>query len=205
MSEHSCLGHSQGGVACTHLHNYYYSGISAASLDVPRLVKQEQQTNPKMSRRDLLDLISYQNVNAGAVTVRPIQSIGSPYLGCTGAGSSATLVKIFGVGCGSNYDLSMDGAGLWLSGIAKPTRGNVYYYTTTYKLGNLFGDACSSVVNMVLQWPNDGVTELDYAQLKEGHNAGNTEKQCHTTEMNYPAQYWDTKRNTEMNSYTLWN
>lgn len=76
---------------------------------------------------------------------RKIQSIGTPYQGsyrrkfteisgCTAAGSAANLGSAFGVGCGDNFDLSLDGAVLWLSGISSDAKANVYYYTTTYKL-----------------------------------------------------------------------
>jgi len=204
VTTYSCVGHSQGGVVCTHLLNYYHSGVDGVVLDLPRFVQAAKRTNPNISRKELLDLISYQKVTqTSASSVRPIQSVGSPYQGTTGAGNSATLISMFGVGCGSNSDLSLDGAIGWLSGISMANRGSVYYYTTTYYLGSWFGDACSSAVNMVLQWPNDGVTELVYAKLEGGHPAGNTEKQCHTTDMNYPPQYWDTKRNIEINNYTL--
>jgi hypothetical protein len=131
---------------------------------------------------------------------RIVQSVGTPWLGCTAAGSAANLGKAFGVGCGSNYDLTPDGSNLWLSGIDTENFKDVYFYTTTYKQGNLFGDYCNLAVNMVLDWPNDGVTEYSKAVLKGGNNMGNKEKWCHTTDMGYPAQYYDNARNAEMNA-----
>jgi len=133
-------------------------------------------------------------------TGRAIQSIGSPYEGCTAAGSAANLGDIFGVGCGTNFDLSVDGARLWEPSITTDTRSDIFYYTTTYELGTWFGDSCSMAMNMILQWPNDGTAELEYTDIRGGKNMGNTEKQCHTTDMNYPAQYYDNKRNKQMNS-----
>lgn len=165
--EYAVIGHSQGGVVGTTLHNFFWSGADVR-----------------------------QRATAGAAKL--IQSVGSPYQGCTGAGDIANLGGSFGVGCGKNSDLSLDGAALWLPTISADTRAEVYYYTTTYKLGNLFGDSCSAAMNMVLEWPNDGVTELDFAPLPGGNNMGNTEKQCHTTEMNYNAQYYDEARNARM-------
>jgi len=50
-------------------------------------------------------------------------------------------------------------------------------------------------MNMILQWPNDGVTEVEFAVLPGGNYLGNTEKWCHTTEMGYPPQYDDKTRN----------
>jgi len=130
---------------------------------------------------------------------RLIQSVGTPWLGNTGAGSAANLVKIFGYGCGANQDLTTDGAALWLSGIDNINRKEVYYYTTTYKQGSLFGDYCNLAVNLVLQWPNDGTSELEYSKLPGGNNEGNKEKWCHTTEMGYPAHYFDADRNKILN------
>jgi len=131
---------------------------------------------------------------------RKIQSIGTPYQGCTAAGSAANLGSAFGIGCGDNFDLSLDGAGLWLSGIADDAQSQVFYYTTTYKLGNFFGDYCSAAMNFILEWPNDGTTELEYTPLKAGNDMGNTQKQCHITGLAYPAQYNDHSRNQQMNA-----
>eukprot|EP01127_Copromyxa_protea_P000002 TRINITY_DN0_c1_g1_i1.p1 TRINITY_DN0_c1_g1~~TRINITY_DN0_c1_g1_i1.p1 ORF type:complete len:659 (+),score=192.57 TRINITY_DN0_c1_g1_i1:13-1989(+) len=131
---------------------------------------------------------------------RLIQSVGTPYNGNTAAGSAANLGQIFGIGCGASTDLSRDGAVNWLSGISSTTRADVNYYTTTYKQGTWFGDYCSLPMNMVLQWPNDGVTELTYAQLPGAVNRGNTEKWCHSTEMGYPPQSDDATRNQAMNA-----
>jgi len=131
---------------------------------------------------------------------RRIQSVGTPYYGNSGAGSAANLIKIFGYGCGENFDLTQDGSNLWMAGIRPESRKEVFYYTTTYKQGNLFGDYCNMAVNLVLQWPNDGTTEIKYTKLDSATNLGNVEKWCHTTDMAYPAQYDDVNRNKDMNS-----
>lgn len=130
---------------------------------------------------------------------RLIQTLGTPFNGNTAAGSAANLGQIFGIGCGANSDLSRDGAVNWVSGISSEARSVIHYYTTTYKQGNFFGDYCSLPMNLVLQWPNDGVTELEYAQLSGAVNEGNKEKWCHSTEMGYDPQYDDHTRNSEMN------
>jgi len=129
-----------------------------------------------------------------------IQSLGTPYQGCSAAGSAANLGKLFGAGCGSNTDLATDGARLWLAGIASHAKSEVHYYTTTYELGKFFGDWCNLAMNAVLEWPNDGTTEIDNAPCPGGLNMGNTEKQCHTTDMGYMAQYKDSNRNRVMNT-----
>jgi len=131
---------------------------------------------------------------------RLIQSIGTPYEGCSAAGSAANLGSIFGVGCGTNFDLSVDGSKLWEPTITTATRKQIYYYTTTYQQGNLFGDSCSMAMNMILEWPNDGTAEIVYTDIKNANNMGNTQKQCHTTDMNYPPQYYDNARNKQMNA-----
>jgi len=130
---------------------------------------------------------------------RKIQTVGTPFHGCSGAGTAANLINLFGYGCGENFDLTTDGSKLWLAGITPETKKDIFYYTTTYKQGSLFGDACSYATNLVLNWPNDGTTELKFAQLTGATNLGNKEKWCHTTEMNYSPQYLDHTRNAEMN------
>jgi len=130
---------------------------------------------------------------------RLIQTIGTPWQGCSIAGDAAALGKLFGVGCGANNDLTRDGAANWLTGISLESRTHVHSYTTTYKQGNFFGDYCNLAVNLILQWPNDGTTELTYGKLPGGFYEGNTEKQCHVSGMAYPAQTDDAARNSVMN------
>ena len=113
-----------------------------------------------------------------AVGGRLIQSVGSPYGGSSLAGSSADLGKIFGVGCGSCYDLTHDGAALWIKGITAQSASAVYYYTTQYKDGGLV-NYCNIGANLLLKWPNDGVTELSYSLLSGATSAGHTKAECH--------------------------
>eukprot|EP01117_Protostelium_nocturnum_P003547 TRINITY_DN1465_c0_g1_i4.p1 TRINITY_DN1465_c0_g1~~TRINITY_DN1465_c0_g1_i4.p1 ORF type:complete len:674 (-),score=241.61 TRINITY_DN1465_c0_g1_i4:166-2187(-) len=131
---------------------------------------------------------------------RLVQSVGTPYGGSGAAGTAASIGNVVGIGCGSNFDLSHDGAALWQSGITSSARSAVHYYTTTYKSGSWFGDWCSLPMNLILQWPNDGTTELDYAHLKGAVFEGNTEKQCHVTDMRYPVQTADRNRNAILNA-----
>jgi len=130
---------------------------------------------------------------------RLVQTIGTPWQGCTIAGDAAALGKIFGIGCGANTDLTRDGATNWLTGISTEHRAVVHSYTTTYKQGNLFGDYCNLAMNILLQWPNDGTCELTYGKLPGGVYEGNTEKQCHTPGMAYMSQTADSARNKLMN------
>jgi len=148
----------------------------------------------------LAHLLNYYFSGLDATTSgRKIQSVGTPYKGCTGAGSAANLIAIFGFGCGENFDLTTDGTNLWLVGITPETRKEIFYYTTTYKQGKLFGDYCNIAVNLLLKWPNDGTSELAYTALSGATSLGNKEEWCHTTNMGYTAQYYDHDRNKEMN------
>jgi len=142
----------------------------------------------------------FTGLDSASMAGKPIQSIGTPYNGNTAAGSAANLGEIFGVGCGTNTDLSRDGAVNWLSGISSAARSKVSFYTTTYKQGTLFGDWCSLPMNLILQWPNDGVTELTYAPLSGAVNMGNKQEWCHSTDMGYAPQTNDHGRNAVMNS-----
>lgn len=61
-----------------------------------------------------------------------IQSVGTPFKGSAGAGSGADLIKIFGYGCGSAFDLTVDGSALWVTGIQAETRKDVHFFHTVY-------------------------------------------------------------------------
>jgi len=135
---------------------------------------------------------------------RPIQTVGSPYRGCSLAGILADLGWLFGLGCGSNFDLSRDGANLWYSKIPKNVGGpqsSVYYYTTRYVNNWWFFSNCVTASNLVLSKPNDGTCELKYAMLDNGNGQSTTEGWCHATGMKYPPQTSDPTRNKEMNMY----
>jgi len=132
---------------------------------------------------------------------RLVQAVGTPWKGNSAAGNAANLGKLFGIGCGSCPDLTVDGARNWLAGINEENFQYVYYYTTTYKQGQFFGDYCNMAINALLNWPNDGVTEMKYASLGgKSVNCGNKEQWCHTTGMKYPPLYNDVSRNAEMNA-----
>jgi len=132
---------------------------------------------------------------------RLIQSVGTPWRGNTAAGNAANLGKLFGIGCGACNDLTVDGARNWLAGINEENFQHVYYYTTTYKQGTLFGDYCNMAINALINWPNDGVTETKYSELGgSSSNLGNKQEWCHTTGMKYPPLYNDNIRNAEMNA-----
>jgi hypothetical protein len=132
---------------------------------------------------------------------RLIQSVGTPYQGTNLAGILATLGSWFGVGCGSQNDLTYSGAASWLSGISTASRAKVNYYTTSFKLTNWWtNDYCNFATDLVLSDPEDGTTEQAYGQLPSGVNRGHTTGQCHTSGMRDPAQYQDANRNAILNA-----
>ncbi|RMF46008.1 MAG: conditioned medium factor, partial [Anaerolineae bacterium] len=132
---------------------------------------------------------------------RLIQSVGTPYQGTALAGNLALLGQIFGVGCGSNWDLTYDGAALWLSGIPSWARSRVHYWTTSDKDVWWRWDYCNMATDPILDDPEDGVVEKWAAQLSGATNHGHKTGWCHTSGMRDPAQTSDHSRNAEMNAY----
>lgn len=136
-----------------------------------------------------------------ATGARLMQSVGTPYQGTNLAGILATVGSWFGVGCGSNTDLTYDGASRWLAGIPTWARAKVNYYTTSFATTKWYiNDYCNIASDLVLDDPEDGTTEKAYGQLPGAVNRGHTTGQCHTTGMRDPAQYLDASRNAVMNS-----
>lgn len=132
---------------------------------------------------------------------RLIQSVGTPYKGTNLAGILATLGSWFGVGCGTNDNLSYSGASAWLAGIPNTRRAKVNYYTTAFRTTNWWtNDYCQIATDLVLSDPEDGTTEQTNGQLAGGVNRGHTTGQCHTSGMRDPAQYLDSSRNSTMNA-----
>jgi len=132
---------------------------------------------------------------------RRIQSVGTPYQGTALAGNLAVLGQIFGVGCGTNFDLTYDGAALWLSGIPSWARDDVYYATTSFQDVWWRYDYCNILSDLLLSDPDDGVVERWSGQLAGGNNMGHKTGWCHTSGMRDPAQTSDSSRNSNMNIY----
>ncbi|MCO5183558.1 MAG: conditioned medium factor [Anaerolineae bacterium] len=132
---------------------------------------------------------------------RLIQSVGTPYQGTALAGNLALLGQIFGIGCGTNWDLTYDGAALWLSGIPSWARSRVYYSTTSFTDKWWRYDYCQIASDLLLSDPDDGTTEKWAGQLSGANNMGHKTGWCHTSSMRDPAQYTDYARNVNMNAY----
>jgi hypothetical protein len=103
------IGHSQGGLANLHMHNYFWTGLE--SSEGPR--KLQSVGKKRFSLFSFCFLFVFF-----------LFSLGTPYMGTAGAGSGADFIKVFGIGCGANFDLSPDGVALWSAGIAKSTRAD---------------------------------------------------------------------------------
>lgn len=127
---------------------------------------------------------------------RVLQSVGSPYRGTGLAGTLASIGKAVGFGCGSNTDLTHDGAERWLSTISMDARSNVYYHTSQYEPYSW----CNIAANAVLSWPNDGTTEQKYNNLDGATSVVHLEGWCHTSGMKYPSQCTNHEQNKVMNS-----
>lgn len=132
---------------------------------------------------------------------RSIQSVGSPYLGCSLAGSLAGIGELFGAGCGTNFDLSTDGASLWIAKIPKEPQNAIYYWNTINTESWFSFTSCVTASGLVLYTPNDGTCEIKFSKPPLGGTwMGTKQAWCHTSGMNYPPQCTDKTRNTEMNS-----
>jgi hypothetical protein len=131
---------------------------------------------------------------------RLIQSVGTPYQGTSLAGNLAVLGQVFGVGCGTNSNLTYSGASSWLSGIPSWARAKVNYYTTSFNDRWWAYDYCHIATDLLLSDPDDGTTERARGQLSGGVNRGHKTGWCHTSGMRDPAQTSDSSRNSQMNS-----
>jgi len=131
---------------------------------------------------------------------RLIQSVGTPYQGTALAGNAAVLGSIFGVGCGTNTNLTYSGATSWLAGISNASRAKVNFYTTSFTDRSWVYDYCNIATDVLLSDPEDGTTERAKGQLSGAVNQGHKTGWCHTSGMRDPAQVTDSSRNSTMNA-----
>jgi len=130
---------------------------------------------------------------------RRIQGVGVPWLGTSLAGNAAVLGEVFGIGCGTNYDLTYEGCAAWISFIPTWVREDVSYWTTSFTDG-WFYDYCQIVTDVLLADPDDGTVERTAGQLDGAFNGGHKTGWCHTRLMRDPPQCRDSDRNVEINS-----
>jgi hypothetical protein len=135
-----------------------------------------------------------------ATGARLIQSVGTPYQGTALAGNAAVLGQVFGVGCGTNSNLTYSGASSWLAGIPTWARAKVNFYTTSFTDRAWLYDYCNMATDVLLSDPEDGTTEKAKGQLSGAVNQGHKTGWCHTSGMRDPAQVTDSSRNSTMNA-----
>ena len=129
---------------------------------------------------------------------RKIQTVGSPYQGTPLAGLLADIGHFFGIMCGSNLELTYEGAQAWLSKVPLDVQEEVHFYRTFYGKRKKY---CNFGTNVVLKGPNDGLVEVGKARLPFGRAEGIAPGECHSVNMQWPSQCHNAKRNAEMNRY----
>ena len=129
---------------------------------------------------------------------RKIQTVGSPYQGTPLAGLLADIGHFFGIMCGSNLELTYEGAQAWLSKVPIHVQNEVHFYRTFYGKRKKY---CNFGTNVVLKGPNDGLVEVGKARLPFGRGEGISPGECHSVNMQWPSQCHNVKRNAEMNRY----
>ncbi|KAI6651736.1 hypothetical protein LOD99_4984 [Oopsacas minuta] len=135
---------------------------------------------------------------SGNGTDRKIQTVGAPYQGTPLAGLLADIGHFFGIMCGSNLELTYEGAQAWLSKVPLYVQDEVHFYRTFYGKRKKY---CNFGTNVVLKGPNDGLVEVGKARLPFGRGEGISPGECHSVNMQWPSQCHNTKRNAEMNRF----
>jgi hypothetical protein len=131
---------------------------------------------------------------------RLMQCVGAPLEGTPLAGNLAALGAALGIQCGSNYDITPDGAAAWLAGIPTAARAKLHTYTTTFTNVPFFYDFCNIVTDVFLSDPEDGVVENAAGHIVGAQNMGLTTGWCHVSGMRDPAQTGDASRNAVLNA-----
>ena len=131
---------------------------------------------------------------------RLMQCVGSPLEGTPLAGNLAALGAALGIQCGSNYDITPDGAAVWLAGIPTAARAKLHTYTTTFRNVPIIYDYCNIVTDVFLSDPEDGVVEHAAGHIVGAQDMGLTVGWCHVSGMRDPAQTGDSARNAVLNA-----
>ncbi|MDP7028899.1 MAG: hypothetical protein QF733_01600 [Phycisphaerales bacterium] len=131
---------------------------------------------------------------------RLVQALGAPLRGTALAGSIAALGEIFGIQCGANYDMTYDGAALWLSYVPTWARQECWSWTTTFTDDWWSWDYCHIAADLILADPEDGVVEGFSGDIDGGNYLGLKEGWCHIEGMTDPPQTGDSTRNSEINA-----
>jgi len=175
----SIIAHSQGGLGSLTMKTFYHSCLDSPRFAIKGLALEDSSL---------------------------IQTVGSPYKGTPLQNSLTALGVIFGVGCGFQEDLTPNGAKKWLREIPFDQRANVWYYRTADRKACSSTDSsctfsfCQLASDPLLSEPEDGVVEVKRGKLKGGNNQGVKYEQCHSSDMRFPDQTKNKKRNKQMNN-----
>ena len=131
---------------------------------------------------------------------RLMQCVGSPLEGTPLAGNLAALGAALGIQCGSNFDITPDGAAVWIAGIPTAARAKLHTYTTTFRNVPIVYDYCNIVTDLFLSDPEDGVVEHAAGHIVGAQDMGLTVGWCHVSGMRDPAQTGDPARNAVLNA-----
>ena len=131
---------------------------------------------------------------------RLMQCVGSPLEGTPLAGNLAALGAALGIQCGSNYDITPDGAAVWLAGIPTAARAKLHTYTTTFRNVPIVYDYCNIVTDVFLSDPEDGVVEHAAGHIVGAQDMGLAVGWCHVSGMRDPVQTGDSSRNAVLNA-----
>ncbi|MDG2055527.1 MAG: hypothetical protein P8J86_12585 [Phycisphaerales bacterium] len=130
---------------------------------------------------------------------RLVQTLGSPFEGTALAGAIAALGEVFGIQCGTNFDMTYDGAALWLSGIPTWARQETYTSTSSFVDEWFSYDYCHLASDLLLSDPDDGVVESWSGRIDGGNDLGHIEGWCHIGGMVEPPECTDPARNSDFN------
>jgi len=119
---------------------------------------------------------------------RRIQAVATPWQG-------TPLASLSAFSCGSNANLTTNGAASWLAGIPSWARAEASSWTTSNA-----GSACNFFASLILSDPEDGTVERARGILPGGNDMGHTLGWCHTTGMSEPANYQNAARNAELDA-----
>jgi hypothetical protein len=189
-------------------HLFLYPGASLTNDQFARLVGQYAEDE----RLDSFGIVAHSQGGLASLHLhshywtnlevasggRLIQTVGSPWLGSALAGDVARLGTLFGIGCGYNYDLTRDGARIWLADISPSAVRDVYYHTTQAPASGSGPHYCNGGSELVEDRPNDGVADLPHSLLEGATHVSHSVGECHTPDMAYVAQTQSRERAVEM-------
>jgi pimeloyl-ACP methyl ester carboxylesterase len=209
----SAVGQSQGGLVILHMLNYYHTGLD--EITTGRKIQSIASPYvtcpyPFLSRAlGLMSLVAARwfgnfhvpSHGVEAISHRTCHFHSLRYLGNTALTSLGDLAEILYPECAPPADMGRSGAEAWIAGISQTNIDQMNIYRTQYDKGGLFGNGwCNTIMNTLLENPNDGIVEVVYSAPLTATNVFPVKVGwCHKEDMNWPPSFWDKDRNAEMN------